>query len=112
MNSRPLVIAKGLAKEFPARSGWFGRAGAAGEVREVVREVVKVIENPLAKAEPLVLKVKDIADRKKSKVSMMPKGLLDKLTKEEILDLIAYVRSGANAKDKFFSGGHDHGHGH
>ena len=41
---------------------------------------LKVIENPLAKAEPLILKKADIADRKKSPTSIMPKGLLDKLT--------------------------------
>ncbi len=41
----------------------------------------------------------------------MPKGLLDKLTKDEILDLLAYVWGKADPKHKFFQGGHDHGHG-
>jgi hypothetical protein len=41
----------------------------------------------------------------------MPKGLLDKLTKEEILDLVAYVASKGDPKDKLFQGGHDHDHG-
>jgi hypothetical protein len=36
----------------------------------------------------------------------MPKGLLDRLTKEEILDLMAYVLSGANPKHKAFGDGH------
>ena len=47
-------------------------------------------------------------DRKKidemfvSKVSPMPVGLLNPLTKDEILDLIAYLISGGDAKHKFF----------
>ncbi|MHB1422711.1 MAG: PVC-type heme-binding CxxCH protein [Gemmataceae bacterium] len=75
-------------------------------------EIVKVIENPLAKAEPVTIKKADIAERKKSPVSIMPKGLLDKLTHEEILDLIAYVVAGANPRNPLFQGGHEHGHGH
>jgi hypothetical protein len=44
----------------------------------------------------------------------MPKGLLDKLTREEILDLVAYVIARGDPKSKVFQGGHDHaaGHGH
>jgi putative heme-binding domain-containing protein len=75
-------------------------------------DVVKVIENPLAKAEPVTIKKAQIAERKKSPVSIMPKGLLDKLTREEILDLIAYVAAGANPRSPLFQGGHEHGHGH
>ena len=37
-----------------------------------------------------------------SKVSMMPRGLVDTLTEEEILDLIAYIRSGGNPKHEAF----------
>jgi putative heme-binding domain-containing protein len=83
-----------------------------GMILEETKDVVKVIENPLLKAEPLVLKKSDIADRKKSPTSLMPKGLLDKLTREEILDLVAYVVAGGEAKHKVFQGEHDHKHGH
>jgi putative heme-binding domain-containing protein len=75
-------------------------------------EAVKVIENPLAKAEAVTIQKTDIAERKKSPVSIMPKGLLDKLTREEILDLIAYVAAGANPRSPLFQGGHAHAHGH
>jgi putative heme-binding domain-containing protein len=68
--------------------------------------VVEVIENPLAAAKPLRLKTAGIAVREPSKVSLMPKGLLDRLTKEEILDLMAYVLSGADPKHKVFGEGH------
>ncbi len=81
-----------------------------GLILEETKETVKIIENPLLKADPVVLKVSDIAERKKSPVSIMPKGLLDKLTREEILDLIAYVSARGDQKHQLFQGGHGHGH--
>ena len=41
----------------------------------------------------------------------MPKGLLDKLSREEILDLIAYVLARGNPTGPLFEGGHDHAGG-
>ncbi len=82
-----------------------------GIILEEKGDAVKVIENPLTKAEPLILKKAEIADRVKSSTSIMPKGLLDKLTREEILDLIAYVVAGGDAKHPLFQGGHEHGTG-
>ena len=40
----------------------------------------------------------------------MPKGLLDKLTSEEILDLIAYIAARGDSRATFFHGQHEHGH--
>jgi hypothetical protein len=37
-----------------------------------------------------------------SKVSEMPQGLINVLTPEEVLDLIAYLRSGGDPADKAF----------
>jgi putative heme-binding domain-containing protein len=79
-----------------------------GIVLEETPEGVKVIENPLVKAEPVVLKKAEIAERAKSPTSIMPKGLLDKLTREEILDLIAYVYAGGDQRHKVFQEGHEH----
>jgi putative heme-binding domain-containing protein len=69
-----------------------------------------VIENPLANAKPTLIKKDDIDEKTESKVSIMPKGLLDKLTKEEILDLIAYIKAKGDAKSPLFQGGHEHHH--
>jgi putative heme-binding domain-containing protein len=81
-------------------------------VLEETPQAIKVIENPLAKTEPLVLKPAEIVSRTKSPISIMPKGLLDKLTRDEILDLIAYVAARGNKQAALFKGGHDHaGHG-
>jgi len=74
---------------------------------------VKLIENPLVKAEPIVIKKSTIESRKLSPVSVMPKGLLDKLSKEEILDLVAYLAARGDKKSPLFdkAPGQDH-HGH
>jgi putative heme-binding domain-containing protein len=80
-----------------------------GLILEETPNRVKVIENPLAKAEPVILDKSQIAGREKSPNSMMPKGLLDKLTREEILDLLAYVVSRGDAKSPVYHGGHEHG---
>jgi putative heme-binding domain-containing protein len=79
-----------------------------GLVLEETPERIRVIENPLAKADALELKPADIAERHKSASSLMPKGLLDKLSREEILDLIAYVLARGDQQAALFKGGHDH----
>jgi putative heme-binding domain-containing protein len=47
---------------------------------------------------------KEIDELVVSKTSPMPVGLLNRLTEEEILDLIAYVISGGDNEHEFFSG--------
>jgi putative heme-binding domain-containing protein len=82
----------------------------SGLVLEDTPERIKLIENPLAKAEPVELKPSQIVDRAKSPNSIMPKGLLDKLTREEILDLVAYVAAGGDSRSPLFANGHEHAH--
>jgi len=82
-----------------------------GLIVEETPKTVKVVENPLAKAAPLELPVDNIEERKKSSVSLMPKGLLDKLTRDEILDLIAYVSARGDRGSPLFQGGGHHEHG-
>jgi putative heme-binding domain-containing protein len=81
-----------------------------GIILEETPDAVKVIENPLLKAEALTIKKTDIEERVKSPVSVMPKGLLDKLSREEVLDLIAYLTARGNAKHELFGAGHEHKH--
>jgi putative heme-binding domain-containing protein len=73
-------------------------------------DAVRVIENPLAKAEPVMIKKSEIVQRAKSPISIMPKGLLDKLNREEILDLIAYVAARGNKSSPLVQGA-DQNHG-
>jgi putative heme-binding domain-containing protein len=83
-----------------------------GIILEEKGNAIKLIENPLAKAEPIVLKLDDIDTKVKSPVSIMPKGLLDKLTREEILDLVAYITARGNRQHPLFRAEDAHGHGH
>jgi hypothetical protein len=58
--------------------------------------------NPLS-TDTIEIPKKEIKSRTLSPVSMMPQGLADNLTKDEILDLIAYLRAAGDAKDKAFA---------
>ncbi|MDB5385756.1 MAG: Auracyanin-A precursor [Planctomycetaceae bacterium] len=69
---------------------------------------VKVLVDPLSKGEPAVLLKSEIEERRKSTTSIMPQGLLNKLTKEEILDLIAYVYARADKKHMLYGEHHHH----
>lgn len=46
---------------------------------------------------------KTIEEMEVSKVSAMPEGLFSRMTKDEILDLVAYLVSGGNSKHEFFA---------
>ena len=72
-------------------------------------ELVKIVVDPLAKDQLTILKKDEIEGRKKAKVSQMPAGMVDKLSREEIIDLIAYVLSNADPKHEMFEEGHVHG---
>ena len=73
-----------------------------GMIVEENSDVVKVVIDPVAKGKPTTLKKSEIDERVASKVSIMPKGLLNKLSREEILDLIAYVYARGDKKNKLF----------
>ena len=83
-----------------------------GLILEETPELIKVIENPLASATPIEIKPSEVEQRLKSTSSIMPKGLLDKLSREEILDLIAYVLARGQAEHMLFKDAGGHGHGH
>lgn len=73
-----------------------GRALSEDDQKVIIRTdpfALKPVEVPKA----------EIEERQPSKVSEMPQGLINVLTKEEILDLIAYLRSGGNPQDRAFS---------
>src|SRR5260221_2447127 len=75
-----------------------------GLITEETPDVVKVMENPLAKCEPTIVKKSAISERTKSPKSIMPEGLLSQLTREEILDLVAYVAAHGDSQHKLFQG--------
>ena len=73
-----------------------------GMIVEETPEVVKVVIDPLAKDSETVLQKDEIEERQKSVISLMPQGLLDKLSREEILDLLAYAYAKGDEKHKLF----------
>lgn len=79
-----------------------------GMIVEDNAEAVHVVIDPLAKDKPTIIKKDDIDDQKKSELSLMPKGLLNKLTREEIFDLLAFVYAKGDREHKMF--GHEHHH--
>ena len=79
-----------------------------GMIVEETDRHVKVLEDPLAIPEPVLLSKTAIETREKSAASIMPRGLLDKLTTNEILDLIAYVMSRGDPQGELFQGAHHH----
>jgi putative heme-binding domain-containing protein len=72
-----------------------------GRIMEDDAEKVKVRPNPFT-LDVRELSKKSITARRPSNLSEMPQGLINVLAKEEILDLIAYMRSAGKADDNAF----------
>ena len=72
-----------------------------GRVMQEDAQKLVVRPSPLSEATVTVQK-KDIDRRELSKLSPMPEGLVDVLSQDEILDMIAYLRSGGTPDDKAF----------
>jgi putative heme-binding domain-containing protein len=72
-------------------------------------QAITIIENPLAKTPPKEIKKADIESKTKSPVSLMPKGMLDKMTRDEIVDLLAYILAKGDAKHPLFQMDAKHG---
>jgi len=61
-----------------------------------------VSANPLAPNQLIKVAKSDVAKMEPSKLSAMPPKLINALNEQELLDLIAYLRSGGNRKDRAF----------
>ncbi len=80
----------------------------SGMVVEETPQLVKIVTDPLVKAEATVIRKEDIDFRQTAEKSPMPAGLADKLSREEILDLLAYVYARGEKKHKLFHQHHHH----
>ncbi|MGB0579593.1 MAG: family 16 glycoside hydrolase, partial [Limisphaerales bacterium] len=61
-----------------------------------------LMTNPFAPQHQTTIATRDIAKKEERKVSMMPPGLINALNEQELLDLIAYLLGGGDAKHKMF----------
>lgn len=65
------------------------------------KKIVRLISGPLDK--PREIALDDIDEKMPSNVSLMPTGLLVTFTREEILDLLAYLAAGGDARHPAFA---------
>ena len=66
------------------------------------KETILLVTNPEKPTEVTKIDRAEVEGRKKSPVSLMPLGMLDTLTRDEILDLMMYVSSGGNRGHRAF----------
>ena len=64
--------------------------------------VLRISTDALDPSKTVLIPKTDVEERTKSRVSRMPKGLLNTFSKEEVLDLIAYLQSSGNPKHPVF----------
>ncbi len=74
-----------------------------GRVINQTDDAVMIRTDPFARELTEVAK-SDIEEQQLSPTSEMPQGLINALTKDEILDLVAYLRSAGNPNEKAFRG--------
>jgi putative heme-binding domain-containing protein len=74
----------------------------SGIVDSEDKEAIAILENPEAK-KPTVIAIKDVDERVRSSKSMMPKALLDRFSRDEILEILNYL-------EQAFMHPHEHKH--
>jgi putative heme-binding domain-containing protein len=73
-----------------------------GKVVNMAGNDIRVLTNLLDPSQLATVKRDAIEDVRPSSNSMMPSGLLDTLTEEEIIHLMAYLRAGGNPDHPFY----------
>ena len=74
----------------------------SGRITDENAERLVIMPSPLSPETLEEVKISDIAQRTQSKLSPMPTGLVNNLTAEEILDLLAYIEAaGKDSADNF-----------
>jgi putative heme-binding domain-containing protein len=74
----------------------------SGQVEAEDADTLTIRANPLS-TETVKLKKSDVAKQRPARLSLMPEGLVDTFSQDEILDMIAYLRSAGNKDDKAFA---------
>lgn len=71
----------------------------SGIIVERSAEALHLVEDPRKNSRPIEIRRDRIEAMRSSTLSTMPMGLLNTLTRDEILDLLAYVRSGQGSEE-------------
>jgi putative heme-binding domain-containing protein len=74
----------------------------SGLVVEETKTEVRIISDPLNLDKPTVIKKDDIDEQTKTSTSIMPQGLLNWLSHEEVLDLITYVLAAGDKTSELY----------
>jgi len=72
-----------------------------GRVVDETKDAIAVQPDPLA-PDRVVIRKDDLEGRVASKLSPMPANLADVLTRDEVLDLLAYIESGGRRNHPVF----------
>ncbi len=89
---------KEISDQYQATQFLTDTTAVTGRVANLSGGRLMIVTNMLAPGDFTEVEVGDIVERRSSPVSMMPSGLLDTFSPEEIADLVAYLRSGGNAQ--------------
>ncbi len=90
-----ILPSKVISEQYAAAEGKTkGGDTFYGRVVEENADQIVLIPNALKPTEKLTIRKADITLRRLSKISPMPTGLVNTFTKEEILDMVAYIESG------------------
>jgi len=99
--SRRIADAKFDLWMFETESGQV----VAGLIARETDARVEVLEKPLALAPAVVLDKRQVVERKMSLVSIMPQGLVNNLTRDEVADLVAYIAARGDPTDPIVAPG-------
>ena len=100
--SGPTVIARGLDSPAMYNLVRVGTPRLLGEIIRVDGDEVTVYARDLM-TPPAIFDRSEIATIRESKLSQMPGGLIDRLSPEELRDLVAYLVSGGDQESDVFN---------
>jgi putative heme-binding domain-containing protein len=99
-----LLPSKVISEQYAAIEGKTHRGEPFyGRLLEETADHIVIMPNALRPSEKVAIKTADITLRRLSKVSPMPEGLLNTFTKEEILDILAYIEAGGRNQHPDFA---------
>lgn len=93
---------KEISDQYQATQFLTDNGAITGRVANLNGNTLNIVTNMLAPGDFTNIQVDDILERRPSPVSMMPAGLLDTFTPAEIVDLLAYLRSGGKAEHEVY----------